>query len=192
MIAAHETGLAGRIECMRSLAAFTQPNPDIMRDNPLSKIPTLVLDDGSPLYDSPVICEYLDGLHDGPRLFPADGPARFTALRRQALADGLLDTLILWRGERMRPEALRSTPHLDAFRVKTVSALDALDREAAALGADPFTIGHLAIGVALDYLTFRFEDFDWRSGRPALVAWHATFAARPSVAAVPIVDDYEA
>ena len=91
MIAAHATGLADRIECVRTLAAATKPHPELMRDNPLSKIPTLVLDDGSALYDSPVICEYFDRLHDGAKLFPPEGPARLTALRWQALGDGLMD-----------------------------------------------------------------------------------------------------
>jgi glutathione S-transferase len=189
LIAAHEAGLADRIECVRSVAMTTKPNPEIMRDNPLSKIPTLVLEDGSALYDSPVICEYLDGLHDGPHLFPASRAARFTALRRQALGDGLLDLLILWRGERLRLTE-RQLPALhDALRVKCDAVLTALDGEATALGTDPFAIGHVAIGCALSYLDFRFADLDWRKGRPGLAAWHAEFEERPSVRATPIVDD---
>ena len=95
MIAAHETGLVDRLTCVRTVVAMTAPNAALLSDNPLSKIPTLVLDDGSALYDSGVICEYLDTLHDGSKLFPADAKARWTALRRHALGSGLLDLLIL-------------------------------------------------------------------------------------------------
>jgi len=189
LLAAHEAGLADRIECVRSVAVTTKPNPEIMRDNPLSKIPTLVLDDGTALYDSRVICEFLDTLHEGPRLFPPQGTERFTALRRQALGDGLLDILILWRGERMRPEALRYDALTAALGVKCDAVLTRLEGEAAALAAAPFRIGHVAIGCALSYLDFRFPEIAWRQGRPGLAAWHAGFEARPSAQAAPIVDD---
>src|SRR4051812_26133977 len=94
MIVAHELGLAERLACVRTVAATTKPHAELMRDNPLSKIPTLVLDDGTVLYDSRVICEYLDGLHSGRKLFPTDPKARMVALRRQALGDGALDFLL--------------------------------------------------------------------------------------------------
>lgn len=79
----------------------------MLKDNPLGKIPTLVLDDGTSLYDSRVIAEYLDGLHSGSKLFPAEPEMRFRQLRWLALADGMTDILLLWRNERMRP----SGPH---------------------------------------------------------------------------------
>src|SRR5262245_41396748 len=100
MIAAHELGLVERITCVRTVAAPTRPHAALMEVNPLSKIPTLVLDDGTVLYDSPVICEYLDSLHGGHKLVPADGMERMVALRRQALGDGFLDFLLLLRNER--------------------------------------------------------------------------------------------
>ena len=103
MIVAHELGLADRLDCVRTVVATTKPHAVLMEENPLSKIPTLVLDDGTVIYDSPVICEYLDQLHDGPKLIPAALPERMTALRRQALGDGFLDFLLLWRNERERP-----------------------------------------------------------------------------------------
>src|ERR1044072_6659598 len=99
MIAAHDVGVAGKIECVRTVAAMMKPHPELMIDNPLSKIPTLVLDDGTVLYDSSVICEYSDHLHDGPKPFPLAFGERMAALRRHALGDGLLDALVLWRGE---------------------------------------------------------------------------------------------
>ena len=91
MIAAHELGLMDRLTCVRTVAASTKPHAELMRDNPLSKIPTLVLDDGTVLYDSRVICEYLDTLGPAAKLFPSSGPVRMLALRRQALGDGFPD-----------------------------------------------------------------------------------------------------
>jgi glutathione S-transferase len=189
MIVAHETGLAGRLQCVRTVAAMTKPHPELMIDNPLSKIPTLVLDDGTVLYDSAVICEYFDGLHDGAKLFPPSPRERITALRRQALGDGLLDALILWRGEILRPAEQRSQTYLASFAARNEAALAALEREAPDLGSSAFSIGHVALGCALAYLDFRFDDRQWRKDHPRLAAWHATFVARPSVRATEPVDD---
>ncbi len=181
MIAAHELGLVDRLDCVRSLAAIGTPNPAIMQDNPLSKIPALVLDDGQVLIDSSVIVEYLDNLASG-TLLPA-GAARWETLSRQALANGLLDLLILWRNERDKPEAW-----LDAFAVKAGATLDRFEQMAPAMAARPFDIGHVAVGCALSYADFRFADLGWRTGRPALADWHAGFATRPSVLATEIAD----
>jgi glutathione S-transferase len=181
MIAAHETGAAGRLACVRTVAAMTTPHVELMVDNPLSKIPTLVRDDGAPLYDSVVICEYFDGLHDGPKLFPAEPQARWTALRRHALGNGLLDVLLYWRSERLRKQP--APVWLDAYAVKQHATVDALEKEAAALAATPFGIGHIAIGCALSYSDFRFADLDWRRDHPGLAQWHAAFSQRPSVRA---------
>jgi len=189
MIAAHELGLADRLDCVRTVVATTRPHAPLMEENPLSKIPTLVLDDGTVLYDSPVICEYLDQLHDGPKLIPAAQPARMTALRRQALGDGFLDFLLLWRNERERPTEHQSQVHLSTYAEKRKAILLGLDKEAGELAATPFSIGHIAIGCALSYLDFRFAAEDWRGGHPRIAAWHATFAARPSVRATDPVDD---
>jgi glutathione S-transferase len=189
MIVAHETGVAGKLECVRTVAATIKPHPELMIDNPLSKIPTLVLGDGTVLYDSPVICEYFDGLHDGPKLFPAAPRERMTALRRQALGDGWLDALILWRAEVMRPAGQQSPQYLASFATRTDATLAALEREAAELQASAFSIGHVAIGCALAYLDFRYADRQWRKGHPRLAAWHASFVARPAVQATEPVDD---
>jgi glutathione S-transferase len=136
-----------------------------------------------------VICEYLDQLHDGPKLIPAAPPARMTALRRQALGDGFLDFLLLWRNERERPPEHQSQVHLSTYAEKRKATLLALDNEANDLAATPFSIGHIAIGCALCYLDFRFAADDWRGGHPRIAAWHATFAARPSVRATDPIDD---
>jgi len=187
MIVAHELGLVDRLDCVRTVAAITRPHEVLMRDNPLSKIPTLVLADGTVIYDSQVICEYFDGLHDGPKLFPAPTPDRMTALRRQALGDGMLDFLLLWRNELTRPA--QSEPHLSTYRVKRAKTLESLEAEAGALARTRYGIGHIAIGCALSYIDFRFPGDAWRETHPQLAAWHATLAARPSFRLTEAVDD---
>jgi glutathione S-transferase len=167
------------------------PNPGLMVDNPISQIPALVLDDGTPLYDSPVICEYLDTLHSGAKFFPAAGPARWLALRRQALADGMTAILLLWRQERMKTEAQQLPEWLAAFAVKINAGMASLELEAEALARDGFDIGHVSVGCLLSYLDYRFADLDWRAGYPQLAAWHAGFAARASAIAT-MPDDAQA
>jgi glutathione S-transferase len=188
MIVAHELGLADRLEIVRTVVGGTTPHLALMRENPLGKIPTLVLEDGSVLYDSPVICEFLDTLHDGPKLFPS-WPERLPALRRLALGDGMRDIALAWVGERFRPKEKQSMPHGALWEAKIRACVDALETEAGALAAGPLTIGHIGIGVALSYLDFRFDDLQWREEHERLAAWYATFDARPSVTATPVVDD---
>jgi glutathione S-transferase len=188
MIAAHELGLADRLQTVRTVVGGTLPHLELMRDNPLGKIPTLVLADGTIIYDSPVICEYLDTLHAGAKLFP-DWPDRLTALRRLALGDGMLDIALAWLGERFRPQETQSKPHMTLWQAKLRCCVEALEQEADALVEGRFTIGHISIGIALAYLDFRFSDLNWRDGHPRLAAWHAMFDARASVQANPPVDD---
>lgn len=188
MIFAHECGLASRIECERTLVAMNKPNAGLLQVNPTGKIPTLLLDDGSALYDSTVICEYLDSLHDRPKLFPPAGPARWTALRRHALGNNLTDNLMLWRNEILRPQTQQSPETLAAFELKVRNALAALDREAAALAAEPVGIGHVAIGCALGYIDFRFAHLGWRIGHDRIAGWYETFAQRPSMVHTAHVD----
>ncbi|MDI3307344.1 MAG: glutathione S-transferase [Acetobacteraceae bacterium] len=189
MVAAHETGLADRIERIPTLVGLAIANREILARNPLGKIPALVLEDGTMLFDSGVICEYLDGLHDGPKLFPPSGPARIAALRRQALGTGYCGMLVLWRSEQAREAP--SAAILEGFARKhaaVLAVLAALEAEAPALAATPFGIGHIAIGCALSYLDFRFAALGWRAGCPRLAEWHAGFCARPSVRATEHVD----
>lgn len=189
MIAAHECGLQDQIRTVRTVTGGTTPHFELMRINPLGKIPTLELQDGSVLYDSTVIIEYLDTLHDGPKLFPSAWPDRLLALRRHALGHGMIDTGLLLVGERFRPAETQSAPHQALWDAKLRACVDALEHEADALASSGFTIGHLAIGVALSYLDFRFAPMQWREGHPRLAAWHAGFDARPSVQANLPVDD---
>jgi glutathione S-transferase len=177
MICAHEVGLAERLQLVRSVAAMLKPNARLMQDNPLSKIPTLVLDDGFTLFDSVVICEYLDELGQG-TLFPRQGLDKWQALRWHALGDGMLDAAILWRNERERAAALPAL--LEAFDLKMRAALKQLDDEAQALAETPFSIGHVAIGCALGYLDYRFDAFGWRQLAPRVAEWEAELRQRAS------------
>jgi glutathione S-transferase len=185
MVCAHELGLVDRLELVRSVAAMLKPNARLMEDNPLSKIPTLVLEDGFALFDSAVICEYLDALGAG-TLFPAAGSDRWQALRWHALGDGLLDALILWRNEREREAPLAAL--IQAFDSKTRAALKQLDDEAQALAELPFSIGHVALGCALGYIDYRFDAFGWRAIAPRLAEWFADTRARPSFQATEPLD----
>jgi glutathione S-transferase len=189
MVAAHEVGIADRIRTQRVVVAPNSPNIEVMQDNPLSKIPTLVFDDGTSLYDSRVICEYFDSLHDGPKLFPSNPDLRWRALRRQALGDGLMEVIVLRLGEMRRPREAQSETHLAAFRLKAAKSLDRLDAE---VDSPPgaLSIGDIAVGCALAHLDFRFSADDWRAGRPNLAAWHAEFSRRPSVCATQFADVY--
>jgi glutathione S-transferase len=189
MIAAHEMGLQDRFDCVRTVVGGTKPHLELMTHNPLGKIPTLELEDGGVVYDSFVIIAYLDTLHAGHKLIPDGGAAWLTALRRHALGNGMLDVALPAVGERLRPVERQSEPHLALWHLKLRSCVDALEQEAEALGGEPFDIGHLAIGVALAYLDFRFDELKWRERHPKLAGWHATFDARPSVVANPPRDD---
>ena len=181
MVVAHETGLADRIELVPASVAPTLLNPEVAAENPLVKVPTLVLADGTSLFDSRVIAEYLDTLHPGRRLFPAEGPARWTALRRQAIGDGLLDAALLIRYENnLRPEPQRWREWTEGQFRKLRQALAALAAEK--LGTE-LTIGEITAGCALGYLDFRFPDEDWRMAHPALESWFAGISERPSFAA---------
>lgn len=173
-----ETGLEDRVERITTNA--WDPATDLARDNPLGKVPALITDGGEVLYDSPVICEYLDSLHDGRKLFPRSGGDRWTALRRQALGDGIIDAAVFRLLEGRRPPELQSQPWVDRQRAVVSRGLDALEDEAGALGG-AITIGHLAIACALGYLDFRFPGDDWRAGRPGLAAWYDSMTDRRSI-----------
>lgn len=185
MVTAHELGLADSIETVRTVAAMLNPPRALLPDNPLGKIPTMVLQDGTVLYDSQVICEYLDSLAGG-RLIPSAGPARWQELRRHALANGFLDLLILWRGEREKPQPLPAL--LDAFALKTDAVLSALEAEIGVIAEGPLGLAQITLAVAGAYLDFRFPDLGWRARCPQFSAWQQRFAERPSMRATGIVD----
>ena len=180
LILAIETGQDATLELVKT--STSDPANGLVRDNPLGKIPVLVLETGETFYDSRVICEYLDTRHQGTKLFPADGPARWKALRLQALADGIMDAALLRVYERKRPEDFRSPDWEAAQKQRVHQSLDALESEADKLGNQP-DIGNITVACALGYLDFRFAHEPWAADRPRLAAWHQVFAARPSFAA---------
>ena len=183
VVVARERGLLERLELAPVAPLPTKPVADLAAVNPLGKVPTLILDDGTALYDSRVIAEYLDAAAAGPGLYPRSGAERWTALRRQALGDGIMDAGVSIRYEKVvRPPERMFQAWVDGQSAKISQALDALERDAKAL-AGALTIGHIAVACALGYLDFRFADEPWRTGRPALTEFYASFAARPSMLA---------
>jgi glutathione S-transferase len=182
-VLAAETGLDGRIQ--KASTGPLGPGSEVAKDNPLGKVPCLVTDRGEALYDSPVICEYLDSLHTGPKLFPATGPVRWTALRRQALADGIMDAAVARVTEGRRPENERSPAAIEKQRKVIAGALDVLEAEADKLG-DPkgaVDIGTVTVACALGYMDLRHGGDNWRQGRPKLAKWFEAFSQRPSMQA---------
>ncbi|MCA0241590.1 MAG: glutathione S-transferase [Proteobacteria bacterium] len=183
LVSAHELGLSARIELLPSNAHPVNRDAAIIAVNPLGKVPTFFADDGSVLYDSRVICEYLDDLAGGGRLFPPSGPARWAALRLQALADGVLEAALLARYEEVaRPESLRWPEWRSAQLDKAHTTLQALERDTAALQGR-VDIGTLSLACMLWYLDLRFADFGWRQRYPAVAAWAQAFGQRPSLRA---------
>ncbi|MDE2050334.1 MAG: glutathione S-transferase [Gammaproteobacteria bacterium] len=180
-VTAHELGLSDKIELISVSLTPVSPHEGVRSSNPVGKIPALITEEGTALYDSPVICEYLEALAGGNRIFPAAGPARWTALRRQALADGIMDAAVLTRYEQaVRPKELRWQEWADGQLLKIRTALDALEREDL---QDVFDIGTISVACALGYLDLRFADEGWRKSRPRLAAWAAAIGKRPSLAA---------
>jgi glutathione S-transferase len=179
-IAAAELGLSERIRVER--ADTQEPDSRLRRENPLGKIPVLLLPDGMALYDSRVILEYLDHLAGGGRIIPAAWPARLAALRLQALGDGIMDAGVLRRYElALRKPEERSAAWLANQKGKTDRALATLEADPPASGRAG--VGEIAVACALGYLDFRF-DGEWRASCPRLVDWLEAFgAAVPSYAA---------
>ena len=177
MVAAHELGLADRIDVVPTRVETVVA--DVAADNPLGRVPALVLPDGTTLFDSLVIAEFLNETGGG-SLFPRPGPARWRTLTLHALAQGIIDAAIAIVAERRRPEAERSPAFVAARQAEIGRALDALERQIPAPTAD---IGTITGAVGLGYVDFRLPDYAWRSSRPRLAAWFAAFAQRPSMAA---------
>jgi glutathione S-transferase len=177
MACATSRGIAQRIE-----KVSVNPNlspPELLLCNPLSKVPCLVTDDELSLFDSPVICEYLDSVGDALPMFPEHGAPRWRALRFQAMGDGILDASVPRRWEMLKPrEAGR-----DAWIARQKAAVD---RTLDMLELDPphrmVDIGSISVACALGYLDFRFATEPWRPECPLLAAWFAGFAENPEIA----------
>lgn len=179
-VSAIELGLAERIE-------FIDTNPwdaesDLVLDNPLGRVPALIIDDGIQLYDSVVICEYLDSLSDAHTLFPVDS-SRWRVLRQHALMNGVLDAAVLAIIERLKRPAELQWPEWIDFQLATVRrALAVAASEVQEFDGQPLNIAQITAGVALAYLDFRFhDDIDWRTDQPALADWYKEFSQRESM-----------
>lgn len=182
-IVAHEKGLSGRIE---EIAVDPYANaPELLATNPVVQVPTLIAEDGLPLTDSPVICQYLDAFGSGPRLLPAEGAEWLRVKRLETLANAALEMGVKLVLEKRRPEQERSPTWMERWTVNMGRALDAL--EAASPVAEDFNMGVLSAGVAVSWISFRHPDYDWKTGRPRLVALEAALEQRPSFqATVPV------
>lgn len=182
MVMLHETGLINRIEVIVTATGPLLANP-IPDQNPLGKIPCLVTEDGQPIYDSRVICAYLDTLHKGAKLIPT-GETRWRTLTLEATADGMLDAALLMVYEsRLRPPDRQFADWVEAQWRKIVAALDALETNWIDHLNGPLDLGQIATGTALGYLDLRHSARNWREGRPKLTAWETKFAKRPSMLA---------
>jgi glutathione S-transferase len=181
-VTAIETGLDGRIERVP-----TDPNntsEDHARDNPLGRVPTLITDDGKPIIESSVICAYLDGLHDGPKMIPVDPAAQRDALWMEAMADGMTESAIGVARERNRPQEVYWSNWETHNWTKVERCLDALEANAAMLDGPPH-IGRIAVACGLGWMLLRVGDKldGWDARWPKLAAWYAAFCERPSMQA---------
>lgn len=177
-VVARERGLLSEIE-ETDCYPYDDP-PELQARNPLGKVPALVLADGTAIFDSPVICEYLDGLGTAPALIPAAGAPRFKVLVAAALAQGMTDSAYLMTMESRRPDGERSSGAIVRWRASIQRGLDQMTAHLKGLPGE-LTMGHIACGTMLGYLDLRQADLEWRQGREALAEWFAGFNARPSM-----------
>lgn len=178
-----EKGLSDRIEVR--VANPLQDPPELLAANPLAKVPALIVERGFTLFDSPLLCAYLDSLSE-PRLIPAAGRERWQVLRREALADGITDAAVSSVMEGRRIESQRSPEWLTRWHSAILRGVVELEKESGALG-EGFEVGAIASAAALAYLDFRLPQIDWRAQAPGLAAWLETVRSRASfVSTVPI------
>ncbi len=180
-ILVRELGLTDRVTEQPVATTPIAPNADLAKVSPLVRVPTLETDEGEVLYDSRVICEYLESLDGATPLTPANGTARWSDLRDAALAEGILDTAVGLRYETgLKEERFQDPNWIAARRQRIVHALDAMENTAPDAEAGP-SQGTIAWAAALGYLDLRFPDMSWREGRPKLAAWYERFSQRPSL-----------
>ena len=174
-----------KIDYEFEVAVPSEAGGPVRRHNPLARVPVLVLDDDSAIFDSPVIVEYLDNAAPNNKLLPQPSRERIEVKRREALADGLLDAAVSARMESLRPDGERSAGWIERNRIVIVHCLECMARE---LGENAWCLGthfglaDIAAGCALGYLDLRFPDIDWRSAHPNLDRLHEKLMQRPSFA----------
>lgn len=173
----HEKGLQQRITS--TLCNPFDKVPELEAANPLGKIPTLLLDDGSSLYDSPVICEYLDTLTSD-RLIPESGMDRWNVLRWQSLCDGILDATYNIVMERRRKPHEQSADWIAQWKAQVSRSLNYIEASIRTLPGQ-ISLAQLSLGTTLGYLDFRLADLDWRYQFPAMATWYETFSTREAM-----------
>ena len=184
LVFAHEAGLTSDIEVIHQETSPTLRNEEVFAMNPLGKVPVLVRPGLPVIFESDVICAYLDTLHSKRKLIPENGEARWHALQVQAVAQGICDAGIQVRWETVRrPENLRYPPLRDGYIEKLTTSFDWLERQLDV--ESPLHVGHIAIATALSWIEFR-SIADFRAKRPRLVEWFDEFEKRPSMRATPL------
>ena len=189
LVVAAELDLLEKIELEIHSVHLAAQVPDVMRVNPLNKIPTLITDDGEVIFDSLVICDFLNELDGRDLLALKDPKRRLKTLQMHALASGLIDLLIMRLVEAAKPESRRWPDVMEATAGKIAATLDYLEYHADELVAAGRTLGTLSIAVAINYIDFRFAGIGWRQTRPQLAAWHADFTMRPALRNLPFEDN---
>jgi len=184
MVLLHETGQQDRVALQDCVLSPVSPDPALITDNPLSKIPALRLADGNVIHDSRVILEYLDQQHVGNPLIPREGSARWRRLTLASMADGIMDASVMVRYETaLRPVEKHWEQWLDAQRDKIRRALAVLENQAIAELTSHFDVAAISVACALGYLDLRFPDMDWRAANPQLANWYFEVSQRPSMVA---------
>lgn len=187
LIFAHEIGLNSDIDVVHHETSPTNRNDEVFSLNPLGKVPVLVINDSDSIFDSRVICSYLDQCHTGPKLYPTENRENIDALRLEALADGLSEAGILARWESVRrPEHLRHEPFLNGQLVKIQEGYDYLEKHATL--TERITIGEIALASALSWLEFR-DVLSFRYSHPRLATWYDKFSERASMKLTSLIGD---
>jgi glutathione S-transferase len=192
LIAAHELGIADRIELVSCFVTGKIPVPDVEQFSPSGQIPTLITADGMVVSDSTTVIDFLDAKFGTRQLLPTEYPRRHDVLRRTALAQVIKEKSIRWIGERLRPEVHRDGELATGIERTLNNCLDAFEADASEWAALPVDAGHIGLAAALGYLDFRFAPVGWRNNRPALTAWHSGFAERRSYLETEFVDPKKA
>lgn len=185
MVCAHELGIEDKITRVKRIASEDGSYREFAKINPVGQIPAMVLEDGTVIPNSTIICDYLATNFGGPALLPQRGRERLDVMRRYGFGEGVIDKAIRWVSENLRPKELKSQKIADASRLSVEQTLDLLEREVHLWPRERFDLGDIAICCGLGYLDFRHAAFDWRSAHPRLAAYYAHHSARPSMVATP-------